>query len=107
MSILESNTTPYTYLFVRKDLSNVQRIVQTAHAAHRAGDAFGEHSHITLLGIQNQEALLNAAKYLEQCEIDYEMFYEPDGQVGYTAIATQPLVGETRKHLRRFSLLKD
>lgn len=98
--------TPYTYLMIRKDLSMPQRIVQTAHAAHEAGHAYGDHSHMALLGITDERSLIKAADHLERNGIQYRMFYEPDIS-GYTAIATEPLIGERRKPLRRYSLLKD
>lgn len=99
-------STPYTYLFIRKDLSGPQRIVQTAHAAHEAGERFGAHSHMALLGIADQHGLIKAANHLDQCGIKYQMFYEPDIE-SYTAIATEPLAGDRRQPLRRYSLLKE
>lgn len=99
-------STPYTYLFIRKDLSGPQRIVQTAHAAHEAGERFGAHSHIALMGIADQRELIKAANYPDRCGIQYQMFYESTTSE-YTAIATEPLSGDRRKHLRRYSLLKE
>lgn len=99
--------TPYTYLFIRKDLTGPQRIVQTAHAAHEAGEHFGRHSHMTLLGINDEQDLLKAAAHLDRNGIKYRMFFEPDYDTGYTAIATEPLRGEQRQPLRRYSLLRE
>lgn len=101
--------TPYTYIFVRKDLSIPQQIVQSSHAALEAGFRFEQPtttSHIVLIGIENQEELTKTAHYLETKGIDCEMFWEPDYDTGYTAIATRPLFGEERKPLKRFSLLR-
>lgn len=100
-------STPYTYLFIRKDLSGPQRIVQTAHAAHEAGERFGAHSHMALMGINDQKELLKTAEHLDRCGIRYQMFFEPDNDTGYTAIVTEPLIGERRKPMRRYSLLKE
>jgi len=96
------------YIFIREDLSGPQRIVQAAHAAHEAGQEFGKHdgsTHIVLIGMPTQDKLLKTAEHLEMHEIDFKMFYEPDYDTGYTAIATQPLFGDQRKPLKRFSLL--
>lgn len=96
----------YTYLFTRQDLSLPAQIVQTAHAAHKAGERFGTHSHMVLSGAKSEAQLWKIAQYLESKGIMYEMFFEPDNNTGHTAICTEPLIGERRNHLKRFSLLK-
>lgn len=98
--------TAYTYLFIRKDLAPSQRIVQASHAAHNAGERFGAHSHMILFGISSEAEMLKTAAYLENKGIDFEMFFEPDFDTGYTAICTRPLRGDERKIMRRFTLLQ-
>lgn len=98
--------TPYTYLFIRTDLTHPQQIVQASHAALNAGSRFGPHSHLVLIGVRNEQELYKAADHLEQHEIDFEMFHEPDYNTGHTAICTRPLVGTQRKPLKRFQLMK-
>lgn len=97
--------TPYTYLFIREDLSTPQQIVQTAHAAHEAGETFGQHSHMALIGAGTEQSLLKIAEHLDRNDIKFKLFFEPDID-SYTAIATEPLAGDRRKPLRRYSLLK-
>ena len=97
---------PYSYLLIRKDLTGPQQIVQSSHAAHKAGHRFGDHSHLICFGINTENDLLKASDYLNAKGIAHEMFYEPDGGAGYTAICTQPLIGVNRTPMRRFSLLK-
>lgn len=99
--------TPYTYLFIRTDLSPAQRIVQAAHAAHNAGEAFGAHSHLICFRAASQSELIKCSTYLDANGIQHRMFFEPDDDVGYTAICTEPIVGERRRLLRRFSLYKE
>lgn len=99
--------TPYTYIFVRKDLSPAQQIVQASHAALEAGFRFNQPdtpTHIVLIGINDQAGIMSTADFLTDKGIDYELFFEPDHDIGYTSIATKPLVSEQRKPLRRFSL---
>lgn len=96
----------YTYLFIRKDLTASQKIVQASHAAHNAGQRFGDHSHMVLFGINDELEMKKAALFLESKGIQFELFYEPDFDTGYTSICTQPLRGEERKPLRRFTLLQ-
>lgn len=98
--------TAYTYLFIRRDLTVAQKIVQGAHAAAKAGHSFGDHSHLICFDIKTQDELIKAAQFLESRGIRYEMFYEPDFDTGYTSICTEPLRGDQRKPLRRFSLLQ-
>lgn len=99
--------TPYTYLFIRTDLSAPKQIVQASHAAHNAGTRFGDHSHMVLSGAKDERQLLKIAEYLDGREIDYEIFHEPDYDTGYTAICTRPLKGEERSAMKRFSLLRE
>ena len=101
--------TSYTYLFIRKDLSLPQLIVQTSHAALEAGFRFDRPSstpHIVLIGVDSQDHLKATADYLGMHGIEFEMFYEPDYDTGYTSIATKPLMGTERKPLSKFKLFK-
>lgn len=101
--------TSYTYVFIREDLSVPQLIVQSSHAAWDAGSRFNKpHGtpHMVLIGVKSQEHLLQTAEYLEQHGIEFEMFHEPDYNTGFTSIATQPLVGDARRPLKKYSLFK-
>lgn len=97
--------TPYTYLLIRTDLSTPRQLVQASHAAHLAGERFGSHSHLIAMKIADEADLLRAAAHLDKHGINYTMFHEPDYNTGYTAICTEPLKGEQRRPLRRYSLL--
>lgn len=99
--------TPYTYLFIRRDLSKPQQIVQASHAALQAGNRFGAHSHLVLIAVESEDELTKAADHLEQHDIEFEMFHEPDFDTGHTAICTRPLAGAERRPLRRFQLMKE
>jgi len=97
------------YIFVREDLPHAYQIVQAAHATHQAGIRFGKTdlpTHFVLIGVKDEEALRAIAMFLEYHQIDFEMFEEIDNDTGYTAIATKPLVGEERKPMKRFQLMK-
>lgn len=96
-------------MFVRTDLPYAQQIVQAAHATLEAGFRFEKPektSHIVLISADNEDELHNIAHYLSNKGIMYEIFYEPDNDTGFTAIATQPLHGQQRKPLKRFKLLQ-
>jgi hypothetical protein len=94
----------YMYVFVREDLSPPQQIVQAAHASALIGEQYHANTNIVLFGSSSEDELKHHAQYLESHDIEFEMFYEPDISQ-YTAIATQPLVGVSRKPLRKFKLL--
>lgn len=97
--------TPYTYMFIRKDLSFPQQLVQLAHAACRAGYLFGDHSHMVCFELNGERKLLDAAIHLDNSGIDYELFHEPD--IGeHTAICTKPVCGDVRQVMRKFKMYR-
>lgn len=100
------DNTPYTYLFIRRDLPHVTQIVQSAHAAHEAGERFGEHSHLIAFVASDENDLTKISIRLNQQGIRHQMFHEPDNDTGYTAICTEPLIGERRRLMKRYSLIK-
>lgn len=59
--------TPYTYIFIRKDLSPAQQIVQASHAALEAGFVFDKPiktTHIVLIGADNKDHLMQIGNHL-------------------------------------------
>jgi len=102
----------YIYLFTREDLSKQQQIIQTSHATHvmsyRVGMCNDRHDSIranaVLIGAKSEEHLLEIKQYLDEKEIENEIFYEPDISA-YTAIATYPLKGKDRIPLRKFNTM--
>jgi hypothetical protein len=97
--------TEYMYLWVRRDLSQPQQIVQASHAAAEIGRHYHSDTNIVLCDAVDELDLLNVSQYLLMNDIEHIAFYEPDIE-GHTAIATQPLLGNQRRPLRRFSLMK-
>ena len=68
---------------------------------------------MVLMSLKSEDELLKAKKLCDLHGIETAMFYEPDPIVygdttpmGHTALATQPVFGEQRKHFRRYSLWK-
>ena len=92
---------PYRYLFVRKDLSLQQQIIQASHAVDEMAKVDVQSSNtnfITLIGVDDETALHEISSHLDSHGILYHKFYEPDVQQ-HTAIATSPLIGKQRKPL--------
>jgi len=97
--------TPFIYMFIRKDLSLPQQIIQAAHAVDALERKSADTNYMCLFGVDSESELIEAAKYLYDCGIQHEMFFEPDIQ-SHTAIATVPLRGKDREKLKCFNLLK-
>ena len=103
-------TKNYCYTFIRTDLPIEQQIVQAAHSAMESGREFynpNTPTHLILLEAKSEDQLKNIAQYLEQRNIKFSLFYEPDWDRGYTSLTTEPLTSdEDRKHFKKFSLYK-
>jgi hypothetical protein len=109
LAFADSNTTPYVYVIIRRDLSFEQQIVQTNHAcvaAARFYDNAVANTHLVLLEAKDEDELLMISKRLAAQDIGHEVFYEPDNAIGYSALATEPLINERRKSLRRYRLYR-
>jgi len=97
------------YVLVRKDLPPNQQAVQACHAAIEAArtilPAHAEHPHLALLGVKSERQLKNVCEQLQQHDIAYQSFREPDIGNALTAIATAPLSGDARKLFKKFNCL--
>jgi hypothetical protein len=85
---------PYFYLFIRQDLSLAQQIVQSNHVAAVAGVSFGEPMNIAnevLIGVPNKDALHKVQDLLGNNGIEFVDWYEPDYELGLTAICSIPI----------------
>lgn len=101
--------TPYVYVLVRKDLSPEQITVQSCHAVIEAASLISpalEHPHLVVCGVNNELQLEQAAARLEKAEILFREFREADIGDQLTAIATQPVFGEDRRHFKKYKCLK-
>lgn len=84
----------YIYTFIRKDLSHAQKIVQIGHACYEAGKKFQDNqgiSSLILLSAEDEDDLKVIAEKLEERGIQYYMFFEPNNEMGYSAICTEPI----------------
>jgi len=59
-----------------------------------------------LFGVDDERELSNVTEYLERHEVSYEKFYEPDYDMGYTAICTEPMYDKQRRLFKKFKLWK-
>jgi hypothetical protein len=96
------------YVFVRTDLPKSQQAVQAAHAAIESTKKwpyFGDHPHLVICGIKNEEKLKQILDTADIHGILGAEFYEDD--VGMTAFATRPIISDKERRLfRKHELLR-
>lgn len=103
---------PFVYIFVRKDLPSVVKLIQVAHATYKLGWKLGEcdfgdiEHHFCVFEVKNMEELLDVKAYVFKKDLECEMFFEPDFDLGYTALAVEPLCDYKRDLFKGFKLLK-
>lgn len=102
----------YTYVFVRMNMLPVQVAVQACHASlemakqiHWSSEK--QHPHLLLVGVKDEQELLEVVKILNRNDIEYYKFYEPDMNNSLTALATVPIEADSpkREKLKKFRLL--
>jgi hypothetical protein len=92
------------------DLPPAQIVVQSCHAVADAARHFIstdlEHPHFVVCGVKNELELSHAHSKIQTTGIQCCAFLEADIDNQMTAVATEPIYGEQRKHFRNFQLLK-
>ena len=94
-------------MFVRQDISLAHQIVQSNHAVLTiAANSIPPNfiPNIVLIGLPDVAALYRAQQKLKAAEIDHCAWVEPDGDLGFTAIATVALDGAAREVLKNYRL---
>jgi len=95
------------YTFIRQDIDLHHQIVQASHSAYEAGSRykdFEESTYLICLGMKNLDYLHKAENMLIQNNIKYHKFYEPDNDIGYSSITTEPLDMVQKKLFKKFRL---
>lgn len=85
------------------------QLVQVGHVCLEAGHQFAQPPapcHMALIGVPSKEALLDAVAQMMMAGMRCAVFYEPDDAWGYTAVCTEPVIGDARRLFKRFSLWK-
>lgn len=100
--------TPYCYVLIRKDIPLEHQITQACHAALEAGfDTQRPGCNTTkliTLSIDSEEHLHEVSRKLELHNVGHHMFFEPDDNMGFSALATHPITGKERNHFKKFKL---
>jgi D-alanine-D-alanine ligase-like ATP-grasp enzyme len=97
------------YIITRRNIGNAQKAVQSVHAAIEATRAFvkngQEHPSVIILEVKSEEKLKKVMEELDG-KVNYVIFRESDRDNEITALATEPIYGETRKLFKRFQLIQ-
>lgn len=93
-------------MFVRQDIPIQQQIVQSNHAVLSLAQWRGVDGipNLVVIGVPNQKALARVKAKLEAAAIAHFAWEEPDMDLGFTALATEPLAGEKRTILAHYRL---
>jgi hypothetical protein len=97
---------------VRQDISVAQQIVQSNHATFEVArrlpaSNFDEIPSCIVIGVPDKNALLRVCEKLNKHDIAHHTFYEPDFNMGLSAVATVPLEQEQRRFLSNYRLWKE
>jgi hypothetical protein len=96
------------YVLVRTDIGIEQQVVQSAHAAAEASRRFYADHHgiasLIVLAVQDRDSLHLAQSQLAILGIEADLFFEPDFEMGHSALATRPVLDDERKLLRQWPL---
>lgn len=98
------------YVLVRTDIPLHQQLVQAAHAAAEAARTHYNPEHgiasLVVLAVPHLKALTRASQKLQNLHVKHEIFFEPDWNMGNSALATRPLTDAERPLMRYWPLWK-
>jgi hypothetical protein len=101
---------PYVYIVVRNDIKKEHQLVQACHSALESGLEFEKPEkgviHLVVLEVSNEAELKLLASSLKAQDIDFVMFEESWGGMGFTSLATRPIQKQDEGVLRILPLLK-
>ena len=63
-------------------------------------------THLVLIGVDDQEELLDIRDYLNFKGVQHHLFFEPDDDMGYSSQTTEPIEPSNRKIFQHFKLYK-
>jgi hypothetical protein len=102
-------THPYVYIFIRKDLPNPQKIVQSSHAVWELSKIHNLEAHpsVIVIGVNSELQLKNQIKKFRDLGFNVSEFREPlfNNEITAAAILTTTL--EERFAFKKFNLLSE
>lgn len=101
-------TVSHVYVLIRTNIPPVQQLVQACHATFEMGLDLARQqqdpAHLVALAVPDRDRLLEEADRLRTRGVRHQMFFEPDDQLGFTALATEPLEAGRRSILGHLPL---
>lgn len=99
---------PYLYILTRKDLSIPQIAVQSCHAAIECAKKYPTEHHpsVIICTVKHEQELIKQMAYLQNNNIAFLEFREPDRNNELTSICSEPIYGDDRKIFSKFQLFK-
>lgn len=96
----------YIYVFVRTDIPVADQMVQVGHVCYEAGLKFQaqDDTYLVLCQVASQEDLLEVEMRLNDSGVETHKFFEPDDDMEYTTLCTQPISKANRNLFRRYKL---
>jgi hypothetical protein len=100
-------------VFVRQDIDLAQQIVQSNHATFEMARRLPHPQNLDItpscitIGVPDKTALFRVIEKLRSNGIPHEVFYEPDFNMGLSAVATIPLGQEQRRKLSNYRLWRE
>ncbi len=97
---------------MRQDISVAQQIVQSNHATYEVArrspaSNLDEIPSCIVIGVPDKVALFRVIEKLNKHAIQHHTFYEPDFDMGLSAVATAPLEQEQRRFLSSYRLWRE
>ena len=95
----------YVFIFVREDLSFPVQIVQSCHAVYELGKSQTSNNEHFVHCTVSSEELDRIEGICINNNLNFEIFYEPDNNLGYTSLAT--IVNEVDKKIfKKYNITK-
>lgn len=98
---------------MRQDISLAQQIVQSNHATFEVARRLTQPQNLDetpsciVIGVPDKSALFRVIEKLRSNDIGHQVFYEPDFNMGLSAVATVPLGQSQRRVLSNYRLWKE
>lgn len=104
---LHDSTEEYVYVFIRNDLPDAQKAVQSGHSVIEACKKFNidVHPSLVYVKVKNEKKLKSVIQELIDKNIDFVFFRDTIFNREITTVATEPLQGKQREVLSRYTLL--
>jgi siroheme synthase (precorrin-2 oxidase/ferrochelatase) len=99
--------TRYVYVFTRIDMPVQDQVCQAIHAGIEAGAQYADKNtkpHLAFCTVPDVAELVKIEETCQKRNIAYVLIDEPDDNLGFTAIATEPIAKSQGKYFMQYPL---